>query len=91
MRSALRVPPEFLAGFAVGLALAGGTFLIIGARRRRRGRDTLPTTERAAFIDGVRPPNDAELHARPAAEANATYEPRLESEAPDVPAMSQRW
>jgi hypothetical protein len=41
-------------------------------------------------IDGVREPKRAALGARPQEEANATVEP-LESEAPDLLEVEERW
>jgi hypothetical protein len=88
MRSDHRANAAFLEGVAAGLALAGVTVLTVEAARRIRERQG--PTELADFIDGVHPPNEAELDARPAEEANAV-EFRLVSEAPDFSARSQRW
>ena len=90
MRSGLHANYGFFGGVAVGLALAGVTLLTVAAVRRARSRRRM-ASEHVAFIDGVRPPNEVELDVRPAAEANSMAEPRLESEAPDVPILSQRW
>ena len=90
MRSFLQVDPGFFAGVGLGLALAGVTVLTVGAARRMRMRRRADG-EHVPVIDGVHAPPPPALDARPAEEANAPEIPRLESEAPDVPPMSQRW
>ncbi|HVH44798.1 MAG TPA: hypothetical protein VM925_20735 [Labilithrix sp.] len=87
MRSNLQANAAFLGGVVVGLGVASVALLTVATVRRARSHRL--TTERTAFIDGVHPPNAAELDARPAEEANAN--PRLESEAIDMSALSQRW
>jgi hypothetical protein len=64
------------------------TLLTVEAVRRTRSRRA--PRKVTPFIDGVRPPNTAELNARPAEEANGCG-PRLVSEADDYSPMSQRW
>jgi hypothetical protein len=78
----------FLGGFVAGLGLASVTVVAIGAMRRMRPRHC---SEQMEFIDGVRPPSEAELDARPAEEANSFEHFHLESEAIDVIDESQRW
>jgi hypothetical protein len=77
----------FVGGVVVGLGLASVAILSMGSPHPPRARRT--TTERASFIDGVHPPNAAELHARPAEEPSVAG--RLESEAVEMPSRSQRW
>jgi hypothetical protein len=90
MRSGLELNPGFLGGVVVGLMLACVTLLTAGAARRARSGRT--GSERIPFIDGVHPPCEAELDARPAEEAMASDQPpRLESEIPEFSPMSQRW
>lgn len=75
----------------LGLGLAGVAVWTISARRAARLRsDTPETTERASFIDGVHPPNPAELGAHPMEETTGTSG-RLVSEAVDMSPTSQRW
>ena len=89
MRFEFQLYPGFMAGIGVGLALAGVTVLTVGAARRTRARNA--ANDRVPLIDGVHDPAPPELDARPAEEANTLEVPRLESEAPDVPPLSQRW
>lgn len=87
MRSHPHAPAAFAFGLVVGLGLAGVAILSMTPSRAIRSRRV--TTERASFIDGVHPPNAAELDARPAEEVSTTV--RLESEAVDMSTTSQRW
>jgi hypothetical protein len=87
MRSHSHAGSAFLGGVVVGLGLASVALWRIGPDRSARHRRA--STERASFIDGVHPPNPAELHARPPEELNVRV--RLESEAVDVVPTSQRW
>ncbi|MBX3208614.1 MAG: hypothetical protein KF764_26510 [Labilithrix sp.] len=89
MRSDLRENQVFAGGVAVGIVLAGVTFLSVEAVRRLRTRRAC--TARVSFIDGVHPPNEVELEVRPAEEANAADPPRLVSEMPEFSPLSQRW
>ena len=77
MRSELPYYRGFVAGLLVGLALAGVALLTAEAGRRARTRRRLEA------------PHEAERGPRPGAEVS--YVPRLRSEAPDVPPLSQRW
>lgn len=90
MRSDIQLNPGFFAGIGLGLALAGVTVLSVGAARRMRTRRSM-SEEHVPLIDGVHAPSAPALDARPAEEANALEVPRLESEAPDVSPLSQRW
>jgi hypothetical protein len=74
----------FFQGIFVGVAASAVTLVTAGAVRRARQRRA--EAKGRVIIDGVRPPSEASLHARPAEEASA---PRLESEAPDV--YDERW
>jgi hypothetical protein len=91
MRSGFRLNPAFLGGVVLGLILGGVTLLSAEAMRRIRARRDR-NDQHVPFIDGVHPPNDVELHARPAEEANAHENPpRLVSEIPEFSPLSQRW
>lgn len=81
---------DFAVGVGVGLALAGVAVFTVEALRRVQTRRRM-AHEHVLSIDGVHAPRAPELAARPAEEANAAEIPRLESEAPDVSLMSQRW
>lgn len=87
MRIQSHFPFAFGAGMMVGLGMAGVAIWTMSGRRAARLR--IEVTERSTFIDGVHPPNTAELDARPAEEATASA--RLESEAVDMSTTSQRW
>jgi hypothetical protein len=86
MRAHLHRTDWFFAGFAAGLAATAGAFVVIEAVVRRRQIASEPLVR----IDGVRQPDRAALGARPQEEANSAPE-RLESEAPDILAIEERW
>ncbi len=81
------IGPPFVAGVAVGLAVAGVTLLIAATVRRSRERRR---QEQLRYID--REPDEQELAVLPRVESTATEEPpRLESELPEFSPESQRW
>jgi hypothetical protein len=71
---------------AAGAATTAVAFLAIETVVRRRQAASEPILR----IDGVREPKRAELGARPQEEANSGLE-RLESEAPDLLDIEERW
>jgi hypothetical protein len=95
MRSVAGERRAFTAGLLTGATLAGVAILAAGAgrralrRREERRRSRSLVEEGRIIIDGARPPDEAELEARPLEE---TPREPLESEATwDVSPKSERW
>lgn len=87
MRTTHRIGPEFAAGLAVGLTVAGVTLLLAAALRRSRGRRH---EDHPRFLDLE--PGELERQILPPEESSACVEPpRLESELPEFSPQSQRW
>lgn len=80
----------FAGGVLAGLALACVAVLLVEAGRRTRQRRLAESDAPRHIIDGVHPPHEAELDARPAEEANAQPH-HLVSEAADVVGDNERW
>jgi len=89
MRANYAFERGFVGGAVTAVLAVGVTLLTVGAVKRMRNRRITGTP---IGIDSI-PPNEAELGAAPAPEANPAKDtaPRLESEMDDVMVPSQRW